>query len=158
MTETRSAREAFFNAEILEAEIADKAVPREIGALRTWRARIGSTWETNFNHIASTSEGKQVPGLYNAVMTDIDHNHDQHAAALHAQTMHGQGLMHQQVESAKAGWVRDWREIAAAHSAASSTDATAADSSPAPGPAATSCNHVPEATAAASAADQMSPQ
>jgi hypothetical protein len=35
MTETCNAREAFFNAEILEAEIADKAVPREIGALRT---------------------------------------------------------------------------------------------------------------------------
>jgi hypothetical protein len=51
-------------------------------------------------------------------MTDIDHNHVQHAAALRAQTMHGQGLMRQQVESTKAGWVRDWRDVAAAHSGA----------------------------------------
>lgn len=117
MTETRSAREAFFNAEILEAEIADKAVPRETGALRAWRARIGSVWETKFNTISSRTAGKQLPGLYDAVMTDIDHNHGEHAAALRAQTLHGQGLMHQQVESAHAGWVRNWREIADAHGA-----------------------------------------
>jgi hypothetical protein len=50
-------------------------------------------------------------------MTDIDHNHGEHAAALRARTLHGQGLMHQQVESAHAGWVRNWREIVDAHGA-----------------------------------------
>ncbi|MBM7414202.1 MULTISPECIES: hypothetical protein [Nocardiaceae] len=112
MHETRSAREAFFNAEILEAEVADKAVPREVGALRTWRARIGSTWENKYNSIAADTTGNLLPGLYEHVMDVIDSKHNDHAEGLRAQTLHGQGLMHQQVEAARAGWVRNWREIA----------------------------------------------
>lgn len=125
MLETRSAREAFFNAEILENEIADKAVPRETSALRAWRARIGTVWENNYNSVASTTSGTQLPGLYEHVMTDIDHNHGEHAKELRARVVHGQGLMHQQVEAAHAGWVRNWREIASAHAAATGRSAGA---------------------------------
>lgn len=118
MHETRSAREAFFNAEILEAEVADKAVPREAGALRAWRARIRNTWENKYNSVAAATTGKLLPGLYEYVMDDIDHYHGAHAKELRARALHGQGLMHQHVESARAGWVRNWREIADAHIAA----------------------------------------
>lgn len=131
--ETRSAREAFFNAEILEAEVADKAVPREVGALRAWRARIGSTWENKFNSIAAATTGKQLPGLYGHVMDDIDHHHGEPAKELSAQTLHGQGLMHQQVESARAGWVRNWREIADTHSKAAAHNPRTPTSEPAVG-------------------------
>ena len=119
-TETRAAREAFFNADLLEGEIADKAVPRETNALRTWRARVDATWESKYNHIASTTDesNPQLPGLYQAVMDHIDHHHGEHAKSLRAQVMHGQGLMHQQVEAAQAGWVRNWRKVAEDHAAA----------------------------------------
>jgi hypothetical protein len=129
MHETRSAREAFFNAEILEAEVADKAVPREAGALRAWRARIGTAWENKYNSIAAATTGKQLPGLYEHVMDDIDHNHVEHANELRAQTLHGQGLMHQQVESARAGWVRNWRDIADTHSEAAANNPSTPTSS-----------------------------
>ena len=39
-------------------------------------------------------------------------------AALQASPVHGYGLMHQIVENERAGWVRNWREVAATHDVA----------------------------------------
>ena len=112
----------------IAGEIADKAVPRETSALKAWRARIATVWENKYNSVAAATTGKQLPGLYEHVMTDIDHNHGDHAKELRARVLHGQGLMHQQVEVARAGWVRNWHEISLEHRAATH----ASSSSPAP--------------------------
>lgn len=112
LVETRSAREAFFNAEILEAEIADKALPRELDALKAWRSRIGATWEAEFNDAAGRTSSHMLTGLYNAVMSHIDQHHAADAKGLRARPLHGQGLLHQQVDAVRAGWVRNWRDIA----------------------------------------------
>lgn len=131
LTETRSAREAFFNAEILEAEIADKAVQRETDALKAWRSRIRATWESKFNDATSRTSGQQLSGLYDAVMSHIDQHHSADARSLRAQTLHGQGLLHQQVDDARAGWVRDWRQVArdflAHHTVAETTSSDETD-------------------------------
>ncbi len=119
LVETRSAREAFFNAEIFTQEVEDKAVPGELDRLKRWRMRVDSTWSTAFNTACETGENDQLPGLFQSVMDAIEQRHVDEAAGLRASVIHGMGLMHQRVDNERAGWVRNWRTIAAAHDAAS---------------------------------------
>lgn len=115
--ETRSAREAFFNAEIMTQEVEDKAVPAELDKLKRWRMRVDSTWSIAFNTACQTGGDDQLPGLFQYVMEAIEQRHADEAAGLRASVIHGIGLMHQRVDSERAGWVRDWRAVAAAHAA-----------------------------------------
>ncbi|MAS53416.1 MAG: hypothetical protein CMJ44_02095 [Pimelobacter sp.] len=118
LLETRSAREAFYNAEILTQEVEDKAVPAEMDRLRRWRMRVDSTWSTAFNSACEAGTDDRLPGLFQKVMDAIEQRHVDEAASLRASVIHGMGLMHQRVDNARAGWVRDWREVAASHDAA----------------------------------------
>lgn len=127
MPETREAREAFFNAEILEREIMDKSIAAEVGALSTWRVRVSSTWSTAFNTACSSSPGRKFPRLYGDVVGGIEATHLREAESLRAHILHGVGLLHQAVDNGRAGWVRDWRTIATDHRAAA---AAAAPSEP----------------------------
>lgn len=115
LMETRSAREAFFNAEILTQEVEDKAVPAELDKLRRWRMRVSSTWETAFNTACQTAHDDQLPGLFQHVMDAIELRHGEEATALRASIIHGMGLMHQRVDNERAGWVRNWRSVASIH-------------------------------------------
>lgn len=117
LPETRSAREAFFNAEILTQEVEDKAVPGELNKLKNWRIRVDSTWSTAFNTACQTGADDQLPGLFQNVMDAIEQRHSGEAAGLRASVVHGIGLMHQRVDRERAGWIRNWRAIAAAHDA-----------------------------------------
>ncbi|WP_157157010.1 hypothetical protein [Diaminobutyricimonas sp. LJ205] len=117
LMETSQAREAFFNAEILTQEIEDKGVPAEIERLRNWRLRVRATWSHHYNDAAQRESGDQFPGLYKGVMDDIEQKHAPESKALRASPIHGFGIMHQAVESQRAGWVRTWRAIAAEHAA-----------------------------------------
>lgn len=112
LPETFAAREAFFNAEILEREVTDKGIPPEISALSTWRVRVSSTWSTAFNTACQTSTDRRLPQLYGEVLERIETGHTQEAASLRAHALHGVGLLHQAVDNGRAGWVRDWRDIA----------------------------------------------
>lgn len=118
LLETRSAREAFFNAEILTQEVEDKAVPAELDRLRNWRIRVESTWSNAYNSACEKPGNNQLPGLFQSVMDAIEQRHGDEAAALRASLVHGVGLMHQRVDAERAGWVRNWREVAAVHTAA----------------------------------------
>lgn len=117
LPETRSAREAFFNAEVLTQEVEDKSVPGELDRLRRWRMRVDSTWATAFNTACQAEKDDQLPGLFQNVMDAIEKRHADEAAGLRASVIHGMGLMHQRVENERAGWVRNWRDIASAHDA-----------------------------------------
>lgn len=115
LPETFAAREAFFNAEILEREVIDKGVQSEGSALATWRVRLSSTWSTAFNTACQTSEDRYFPKLYSDVIVAIETGHAQEAANLRAHVLHGIGLLHQSVDNGRAGWVRDWRDVARDH-------------------------------------------
>lgn len=115
LPETRSAREAFFNAEILTQEVEDKAVPAELVSLASWRVRVDSTWSNAFNSACQTTEGDALPGLFQNVMDAIEQRHQDEAAALRASVVHGIGIMHQRVDNERAGWVRNWQDVAEAH-------------------------------------------
>jgi len=162
LTATRTAREAFFNAEILGQEIADKAVTVEIDALRNWRMRIASTWEYCFNDATQQHSGTQLPTLYRDVLETIEKRHSVEAATLRASMVHGHGLMHQEVEAARAGWVRHWERVAAQHTrpaAASSTTGTLAAATPTPNApiAPTAPSQTPAAPATATATATATP-
>lgn len=115
LLETRSAREAFFNAEIFTQEVEDKAVPVELDRLTRWRMRVDSTWSTAFNTACETGADDQLPGLFQQVMDAIEQRHVDEAVGLRASVIHGMGLMHQRVDNERAGWIRNWRAVAAAH-------------------------------------------
>lgn len=115
LPETFAAREAFFNAEILEREVADKGILPEVSALSTWRVRVSSTWSTAFNTACQMSTERRFPQLYGEVLVGIETGHSQEAASLRAHVVHGFGLLHQAVDNGRAGWVRDWRDVAEAH-------------------------------------------
>jgi len=51
------------------------------------------------------------------VLGSIETSHTQEAASLRAHVLHGVGLLHQAVDNGRAGWVRDWRDVAAVHRA-----------------------------------------
>lgn len=115
LVETHSAREAFFNAEILTREIADKGIPAEENALQNWRIRVDATWSDIFNDACQRSSERVPPGIFRQVMDSIEQNHESEAIALRASVLHGTGLMHQSVDNSRAGWVRDWRRVAREH-------------------------------------------
>lgn len=121
LPETRSAREAFFNAEVFTQEVEDKAVPAELDRLRRWRMRVDSTWSTAFNTACQVDQNDQLPGLFQNVMDAIEQRHTDEAAGLRASVIHGMGLMHQRVDNERAGWMRSWRDVAAAHDASPPT-------------------------------------
>lgn len=113
LMETREASESFFNAEILAQEIQDKGVPGELRSLQNWRVRVAATWSNHFNDASQSATTRQLPGLFQDVMSAIEERHSSEAASLRASPVHGFGLMHQRVENEQAGWVRDWRDVAA---------------------------------------------
>lgn len=117
LPETFAAREAFFNAEILEREVTDKGIQTEVSALSTWRVRVSATWSTAFNTACQISMDRRFPRLYSEVLGGIEASHVQEAASLRAHVLHGVGLLHQAVDNGRAGWVRDWRDVARVHRA-----------------------------------------
>lgn len=121
LPETFAAKEAFFNAEILEREVVDKGIQPEIAALSTWRVRVSSTWSTAFNTACQMSTDRRFPQLYSEVIGGIETSHAQEAASLRAHVLHGVGLLHQAVDNGRAGWVRDWRDVAIVHRAQTTT-------------------------------------
>lgn len=127
LPETFAAREAFFNAEILEREVTDKGIQPEIAALSTWRVRVSSTWSTAFNTACQISMGRRLPQLYGEVIGGIESSHGQEAASLRAHVLHGVGLLHQAVDNGRAGWVRNWREVAEVHLAGGADSTSSPD-------------------------------
>ncbi|MGX1778329.1 hypothetical protein ACWIGW_39920 [Nocardia brasiliensis] len=114
-TEVASSKEQFFNAELLAREIVDKGVPVEIAALSSADAAIHGLWEDHFNEACQTHEGARLPTLHRSVMSEIRAQHVTLGAGLPAGPVHTSGLMHRVVDNRKAGWVRNWREVADEH-------------------------------------------
>jgi hypothetical protein len=118
IAETESAKQAFFNAEALSREIADKRVGEHIDALRAERADLRSVWEDRYNKACAATDSTQdlLPDLHPDVMEAIEHRHDGAAVGvLPRHLIHRKGAMHQVVEDGHAGWVRDYRRVVEAH-------------------------------------------
>ena len=115
--ELDSAKQQFFNAELLSREVADKRVTEQMLALQAERADLRSIWEDRYNRACGdASADGLLPQLHPDVMEAIERRHDGgRVEALPMHLIHRKGAMHQAVEAGRAGWVRDFRAIAEAH-------------------------------------------
>ncbi|MEV0929118.1 serine/threonine protein kinase [Streptomyces phaeochromogenes] len=111
------AKEEFFNAEIISREISDKAVPEELTALVDSRSVIASLWSQRFNSALQAHPGRQLPGLYERVMDAVRSHHPNLPNVISFGLIHAFGLVHQRVNGGRAGWVRDFQQIANEHAA-----------------------------------------
>jgi hypothetical protein len=118
LVETASAKQQFYNAELVERELADKGLKTRLRAFDGMRRGFHSIWEDRFNHHAAASDAAdhRLPSLHPDVMERIDSEHDQAPREPFPLTrVHRKGALHQVVEKAEAGWTRDWRQIAESH-------------------------------------------
>ncbi|MEM6109826.1 hypothetical protein AAHS21_26885 [Mycobacterium sp. 050272] len=116
-----AAKRQFFNAELMAREIVDKGVTSEVGALTTADATVHSLWEDRFNEFSRDASDPQLPGLHNAVMSDIQQNHSLLSRGLPGGLIHSRGLMHRVVDDQRAGWISRWEDVAAQHSSESNS-------------------------------------
>lgn len=113
--EVGSAKRQFFNADLMAREIADKAVPAELVALSEADAHVHMLWEDRFNDACNQSNDDLLPGLHGSVMDDIQSAHSIIAVSIKASQIHTRGLMHRVVDDRRAGWIKNWRTLAAGY-------------------------------------------
>ncbi|WP_129308172.1 serine/threonine protein kinase [Streptomyces sp. L2] len=109
------AKEEFFNAEILSREISDKGISEEMKALADAKAVLASLWAQRFNSAAQASVDRRLVGLYERVMDAVRDHHPNLPPEIRANVIHAFGMIHQRVDDGRAGWVRDYRDVAAAY-------------------------------------------
>lgn len=113
--EHSSAKQQFFNAEVLAREVADKRVAEQMQALEAERADILSIWEDRYNRACGEPDAGEglLPDLHPDVMAAIEQRHNSgRVEVLPMHLVHRKGAMHQVVEGRRAGWVRDFRAVA----------------------------------------------
>lgn len=118
LTELEIATEEFYNAEILERDLADKRLERHMQAYNGLRSDLRSTWADRYNHhCGASSEGRDLlPALHGDVMERIDADHrSAPMLPLPLTRTHRKGAMHQVVDAGQAGWTRGYRTIAEKH-------------------------------------------
>jgi hypothetical protein len=113
--EVTSSKQQFFNAELMAREIVDKGVPAEVAALSSADAVIHGLWEDHFNEACQAHHDARLPGLHKSVMSEIRAQHTSLGVGLPGGPVHTCGLMHRVVDNRRAGWVRDWRQVADEH-------------------------------------------
>lgn len=127
VAEVEQAKRQFFNADVMKREVADKAVEAELQELESCLAEVHTVWELGFNAKCEESPaGSALPGLYPGVMNEIKQMHfSKGPGHIPMGLVHRLGTMHHVVDGGEAGWVRDFRALAALHPA--STDKAAVE-------------------------------
>jgi hypothetical protein len=116
-TQLGASQRQFFNAELMVRDVADKAVQREVDALRDAEALVEDIWSERFDEESTTSQSNQLPALLGRVMDGLRSQHKLLPPHLPARLTHFQGLAHKRVEAGAAGWSRDWETVRDAHAA-----------------------------------------
>jgi hypothetical protein len=111
--ELASAKQQFFNADLVAREIAHKAVPSEVAALSSADATLHGLWEMHFNECCAKDTVRE---LHGNVWREVLNKHSSLPKVLRLELVHAWGLVHRLVDNRKAGWVKEWRKIAASHS------------------------------------------
>ncbi|MBF6621556.1 MAG: hypothetical protein ITG02_15170 [Patulibacter sp.] len=119
LIEVDSAKEQFYNAELVGRDLADKGLLKRLEAFAGLRADLRSVWEDRFNyHSGAVIDGRALPDLHPDVMDRVDRAHDASPREpFPLGRTHRKGVLHQVVERGEAGWVRDFRDVAEAHRA-----------------------------------------
>ncbi|MFE7328063.1 serine/threonine protein kinase [Streptomyces sp. NPDC057565] len=110
--ELDSAKQQFFNADLVAREIVHKAVPTEVAALRSADATLHGVWEMQFNECSAEDA---IKALHGRVWREVRSEHDKLPKVLRLELVHSWGLVHRLVDNRRAGWVKHWRQIASGH-------------------------------------------
>lgn len=110
-------RMAFFNADLLVRDVIARSMPSEMAAVAEIDATLLSTWEDAHADPATgptpESYSESARRLFAGVMSQT--KKVVAPPELPLRDVHKRGLMHRIVEDSRAGWVHDWRDIAAEH-------------------------------------------
>lgn len=124
--ETDAMRGLFFATEALFRDYTAKGDQRALDALEELHLDIQEVWEFAFNeHHSDADPAGKIQGLVEAVMERAAARPD--PAHLALRPAHKKGAAHRLVEAANAGWVKHWRDIAAAHKLSGSQEAAGSD-------------------------------
>ena len=113
--ELDSAKREFFNAELIAREVLDKGVAAEMRQLSAADAGVQLIWEHRFNAACENNTDLRLPGLHSDVMADIRAERQSLMPHVTSNIVHMCGMAHRVVEDSRAGWVRNWRDVAADH-------------------------------------------
>lgn len=117
ITELESQRRAFFNADLVARDIESRGVRAEVAAVQEIDAMLQGHWEDALLSPETAPNAEQYEDsarrLYTAVIARAESLSP--PPELNIRPLHSRGFMHRIVDSARAGWVYNWRVIAEAH-------------------------------------------
>lgn len=110
-------RKAFFNADLLVRDVESRAVPDQVAAVNEIDVSLQAQWEDAVADPATAPTSDKyyetAKRLYAVTMRKTQ---DFKAPReLPVRPLHVRGMMHRIVNDSRAGWVHDWRNIAANH-------------------------------------------
>lgn len=110
-------RKAFFNADLLVRDVESRSVPDQVAAVHEIDVSLQAQWEDAVADPATEPTAdkyeESAKRLYAATMRKSQELMAPHE--LPVRPLHLRGLMHRIVDDARAGWVHDWRGVAANH-------------------------------------------
>jgi hypothetical protein len=124
--ETDAARGLFFAAEALARDLAAAGNADGVAALEELHLEVQLLWEEQFNaRVSGADSVGRMPDLVGEVLRRAAACAD--PAGLRVRSAHRKGIAHRLVEDMRAGWVRHWRDIAAAHRGQPARESVAAE-------------------------------
>ena len=111
-SENDAAKSFFFAAEAMARDVAAHGVPAQVNALFEAELEVHGIWEHSYN---TKSRSASKDGRIVGIVEDVNSGAANMAntAELRLRPAHRRGLVHRLVETARAGWVTNWRDIAA---------------------------------------------
>lgn len=109
------AKRAYFNAELVEADVVNRQSDRQREELEQVRIENHALWNTQF--VAAAGGSSQEPAkTYAAVFSTLRSHHAQAPpGSLRLHFVHRDGVMHQLVDDGSAGWLDDYERVAREH-------------------------------------------
>jgi hypothetical protein len=119
-TETDAACAMFYATEALLRDYEERGHTTAIASMDELHLDVQDIWERHYNNeaLGASADGR-MPHLVDLVINDA--GICANPAGLHLRPAHKKGTAHRLVERARAGWVTNWREVAAAHAAAAAS-------------------------------------
>jgi hypothetical protein len=128
VSELDAQRAAYFNADLLVRDVEARSVPAELAAVQEIDTSLVGHWEDSVADPATAptvadyeiSARRLFAHVMRATQTYVP------PGELPVRPLHVRGLMHRVVEDSRAGWVHDWRAVAAQHASEKVGDPAAA--------------------------------
>lgn len=123
VNELDAQRAAYFNADLLVRDVEARAVPNELAAVREIDTSLVGHWEDAVADPATSPTVQEYEVSARRLFAHMMRATRAYSppAELPVRPLHVRGLVHRAVEDARAGWVHDWRKVAAEHAGEADT-------------------------------------